>query len=87
MKSSDTKLLNRREFNVRCIALGWLVTSSGALALDGTTASPQRTQRGPSSFLTGPLSRRSVRALGILAREDIRQLMKKKRYARAFRSG
>ena len=38
MKSSDTKLLNRREFNERCIALGWLVTSSGALALDGTTA-------------------------------------------------
>jgi len=38
VKSSDTKLLNRREFNERCIALGWLVTSSGALALDGTTA-------------------------------------------------
>jgi len=37
VKSSDTKLLNRREFNERCIAFGWLVTSSGALALDGTT--------------------------------------------------
>ena len=87
MKSSDTRLLSRREFNERCVALGSLVTLSGALALDAGLPSPQRAQRGPSSFATAPLSRRSGRALGILAREDIRQLMKKKRYARAFRSG
>ena len=38
MKSSDTKLLNRREFNERSVALGSLVTLSGALALDAATA-------------------------------------------------
>ena len=38
MKSSDTRLLSRREFNERCVALGSLVTSSGALALDAATA-------------------------------------------------
>ena len=38
MKSSDTRLLSRREFNERCVALGSLVTLSGALALDAATA-------------------------------------------------
>jgi hypothetical protein len=31
-------LLSRREFNERCVALGSLVTLSGALALDAATA-------------------------------------------------
>jgi diketogulonate reductase-like aldo/keto reductase len=38
VKSSDTRLLSRREFNERCVALGSLVTLSGALALDAATA-------------------------------------------------
>ena len=38
MKSSETRLLSRREFNERCVALGSLVTLSGALALDAATA-------------------------------------------------
>jgi diketogulonate reductase-like aldo/keto reductase len=38
MKSSDTRLLSRREFNERCVALSSLVTLSGALALDAATA-------------------------------------------------
>ena len=38
MKSSDTRLLSRREFNERCVALGSLVTLSGALGLDAATA-------------------------------------------------
>jgi diketogulonate reductase-like aldo/keto reductase len=38
VKNSDTRLLNRREFNERCVALGSLVTLSGALALDAATA-------------------------------------------------
>jgi diketogulonate reductase-like aldo/keto reductase len=38
VKSSDTRSLSRREFNERCVALGSLVTFSGALALDAATA-------------------------------------------------
>ena len=38
MKSSDTRSLSRREFNERCVALGLLVTMSGALAFDRATA-------------------------------------------------
>ena len=38
MKSSDTRLLSRREFSERCVALGSLATLSGALALDAATA-------------------------------------------------
>ena len=38
MKSSDTRLLSRREFNERCVALGSLVILSGTLALDAATA-------------------------------------------------
>ena len=37
-ESSDTRLLSRREFNGLCVALGSLVTLSGALALDAATA-------------------------------------------------
>jgi diketogulonate reductase-like aldo/keto reductase len=38
VKGSDTRLLTRREFNERCVALSSLVTLSGALAFDGATA-------------------------------------------------
>ena len=38
MKSKGTGLLSRREFNERCLALGSLLTLSGALALDAATA-------------------------------------------------
>src|SRR6516162_8070203 len=38
VKSSDTRSLSRREFNERCVALGSLVTLSGALAFDAATA-------------------------------------------------
>jgi diketogulonate reductase-like aldo/keto reductase len=38
MKSKDTRLLSRREFNERGVALSSLVTLSGALALDAATA-------------------------------------------------
>ena len=38
MKSRDTSLLSRREFNERCVALSSLVTLSGALALDAATS-------------------------------------------------
>jgi diketogulonate reductase-like aldo/keto reductase len=38
VRSSDRRLLSRREFNERCVALGSLVMLSGALALDAATA-------------------------------------------------
>jgi diketogulonate reductase-like aldo/keto reductase len=38
VKSSDARVLSRREFNDRCFALSSWVTLSGALALDRTTA-------------------------------------------------
>src|SRR3974390_1876708 len=38
VKSSDTRSLSRREFKERCVAFVWLVTMSGALAFDRTTA-------------------------------------------------
>ena len=38
MTSSDTRLLSRRDFNERCVALGSWVTLSGALAFDAATA-------------------------------------------------
>jgi diketogulonate reductase-like aldo/keto reductase len=38
MKSSNTRLLSRRAFNERCVALGSLVTLSGASALDAASA-------------------------------------------------
>jgi diketogulonate reductase-like aldo/keto reductase len=38
MKSRGTGSLSRREFNARCLALGSLVTLSGALAFDAATA-------------------------------------------------
>jgi hypothetical protein len=38
VKSRDTRLLSRREFNERCVALSSLVTLSGALPLDAATA-------------------------------------------------
>jgi diketogulonate reductase-like aldo/keto reductase len=38
VKSSDARLLSRREFNKRCVALGSLLSLSGALALDATSA-------------------------------------------------
>jgi hypothetical protein len=38
VKSSDMRLLTRREFNERCLALSSRVTLSGALALDTVTA-------------------------------------------------
>lgn len=38
MKSSATGVLSRRAFNERCLALGSLVTLSGALAFDAATA-------------------------------------------------
>jgi diketogulonate reductase-like aldo/keto reductase len=38
MKSRGTGLLSRREFNKRCLALGSLVTLSGALAFDAAPA-------------------------------------------------
>jgi diketogulonate reductase-like aldo/keto reductase len=41
VKSRDTGLMSRREFNERCVALGSLATLSGALALDVATAVAQ----------------------------------------------
>jgi hypothetical protein len=38
VKSSNTSLLSRREFNERCVALGSLAPLSGASALDAATA-------------------------------------------------
>jgi diketogulonate reductase-like aldo/keto reductase len=38
VKSRDTRLLSRREFNERCVALSSLVTLSGASGLDAATA-------------------------------------------------
>src|SRR5437870_556724 len=37
LKGKNTRLLNRREFNGLCVALGSFVTSSGAFALDAAT--------------------------------------------------
>ena len=77
MKSRDTRLLSRREFNERCVALSSLVTLSGALALDAATA----------VALTGAARTVKFRDGTIVPAIGLRQLTKKKRYARAFRSG
>ena len=39
----DALLLNRREFNELCVALGWLVSSSDAMALDAASTGVART--------------------------------------------
>ncbi len=43
MKSRDVLLLNRREFNELCVALGWFASSSDAIALDATLIGAART--------------------------------------------
>jgi diketogulonate reductase-like aldo/keto reductase len=43
VKSRDLLLLNRREFNELCVALGCFVSLSDARALDATSAGPART--------------------------------------------
>jgi hypothetical protein len=87
VKNSDTRLLSRREFNERCVALGSLVTLSGALALDAAPAVAATATARMVKFRDGTMVPAIGQGLGISGREDIRQLMKKKRYARAFRSG
>ena len=74
MKGKDTSLLSRREFHERCVALGSLVTLSGVVGSRcSRLPSPQRAQRGRSSFTTALSSRHWARALGISGREDIRR--------------
>ena len=60
MKSKDTRLLNRREFNGLCVALGWFVTGSGAAALDVATGGAASEARRTVRFRDGTI----VRALG-----------------------
>jgi diketogulonate reductase-like aldo/keto reductase len=43
--SSDTRLLSRRDFNERCVALGSLVTLSGPLVFDATAVAATGTAR------------------------------------------
>jgi diketogulonate reductase-like aldo/keto reductase len=43
VKSRDVLLLNRREFNELCVALGWFASSSDAIALDATLIGVART--------------------------------------------
>jgi hypothetical protein len=47
----------------------------------------QRVQDGRQSFTMAPLFPLSVRDPGMLGREDVRQLLKKKHYGQAFRLG
>ena len=94
MDDMNKQSLSRREFNRLCAALGsslpavsamFAVLSSASViaAATGAASNGARTV----SSTTAPSSRRSVRALGISRREDIRKLLKKKRCAQAFRSG
>jgi diketogulonate reductase-like aldo/keto reductase len=61
---SDTKLLNRREFNGICAAIGSLVTCSGALALDAAGGVPSngggRTVKLPDGTVVPPLGQGSA---------------------------
>ena len=80
-------MLNRREFNGLCGALGSFVASSGALALDAATVVISNGAAQTVKFRDGTIVPAIGQALRVSGREDIRQLKKKKRYGRAFRSG
>jgi len=81
-------VLNRREFNGLCGALCSFVASSGALALDAATAvalnDTAKTVKFRDATVVPAVGQGSA---GIGQGKDIRQLKKKKRYGRAFRSG
>jgi len=87
VKSKGTGLLNRREFNGLCVALSSLMTSSGASALVAATGVASTGAGRTVKFRDGIV----VPALGqgsrVSENEDISKLMKKKRCARAYRSG
>jgi diketogulonate reductase-like aldo/keto reductase len=60
VKSKNVRLLNRRKFNVLCVALSPLVTSSGASALDAATGIPSTSAERTIKFRDGTV----VPALG-----------------------
>ena len=81
------RLLNRREFNGLCVALSSSVTASGASALDAATGVASidgRTVKFRDGTVVAALGQGSA---SFSEREDILKLLKKKRCARAFRSG
>ena len=86
MKSKHARLPNRREFNGLCAAFGTLAAAPRALALDAASDAAAtgagRTVTFPDGTVVPALGQGSA-GLG----QGIRQLKKKKRYGRAFRSG
>ena len=81
------RLLNRREFNGLCVALGSYVASSDALAVEPAAGAASSGASRMVKFPTGAV----VPALGqgswhISGREDILQPKKKTRCEQAFRS-
>jgi hypothetical protein len=87
VNSKGTRLLNRREFNGLCAALGSFVTSSGAFALDAATGAASTGAGRTVKFRDGTI----VPALGQdsagLGKGRHPVAEKKKRCAPAFRSG
>jgi hypothetical protein len=81
---SNTKLLNRREFNGLCAALGSFVTSSGASAIDAATGVPSNGAGRTVKFRDGTVVPALARALRVSQTEDVLKLRKKKRCARVF---
>jgi hypothetical protein len=80
-------LLNRREFNKLCVALSSFVTASGASALDAATGAAQNGAGRMVRFRDGTIVPALGQGSADLGKEDILKLLKKKRCARAFRSG
>ena len=86
MKSKDMRLLNRREFNGLCVALGSFATPTGAAALDAAAGAALTGAGRTVKFRDGTV----VPALGQgsagLGKGNVLKRLKKKRYALAFRS-
>lgn len=87
MKSKDMRFLNRREFNGLCVALGPFAAPIGAAALDAATGAAStgagRTVKFRDGTVIPALGQGSAR-LG--KGRHILKLLKRKRYAPAFRS-
>ncbi len=80
------RLLNRREFNGLCVALGSLVMPHRALALDSTNGGASSGTRRTVRFSDGTVVPALSQALPVSHRGDIRQLSRKKHCALAFPS-
>jgi len=79
-------MLNRREFNGLCVALGSFASPTGAAGLDAAAGGSVTGAGRTAKFRDGTVVRHWAKALRVSERENILKLLNKKRYALAFRS-